>query len=78
MEFIQEAIASRNVLVWIILVLLCIIFIKVLKSFGKVFFLLILGLGVIFLLNKVSPGLFDPLIEFVGGGWLSDQSPGDK
>ncbi len=75
MEFLQEAIASRNIVVWIILVVLLIIFIKVLKSAGKAFVLMLIFVGVAFILAKIFPGLLDPLIDFVRGGWLGDQRP---
>ncbi len=75
MEFLQEAIASRNIVVWIILVVLLIIFVKILKSAGKGFVLLLILVGVVVLLAKIFPGLLDPLIDFVRGGWLGDQRP---
>jgi hypothetical protein len=72
MEFLQEAIASRNIVVWVILVVLLLIFIKFLKSVGKGFIILMLLIGVIVLIAKVFPGLVAPLIDFVQGGWLGD------
>ena len=75
MEFLQEAVASRNIVVWIILVVLLIIFIKVLKSAGKGFVLLLILVGVVVLLAKIFPGLLEPLVDFVRGGWLGDQRP---
>ncbi len=75
MEFLQEAIASRNIVVWIILVVILIIFIKVLKSAGKGIVLLLIFIGVVALLAKMFPDLLAPLIDFVRGGWLGDQRP---
>jgi hypothetical protein len=75
MEFLQEAIASRNIVVWIILVVLLIVFIKILKSAGKGFVLLIIFAGIALLLAKIFPGLLEPIIDFVRGGWLGDQRP---
>lgn len=75
MEFLQEAIASRNIVVWIILVVLLILFIKILKSAGKGFVLLLIFVGVVLLLAKVFPGLLEPIADFVRGGWLGDQRP---
>ena len=75
MEFLQEAVASRNIVVWIVLIVLLLIFIKVLKSVGKVFVLLLIFAGVVALLAKIFPGLLDPAIDFVCGGWLGDQRP---
>lgn len=68
MEFFQEAIASHNILVWIILIVLLIVFIKILKSAGKGLFLLIISILAVFALAKIFPGLFDPLIDLVKGG----------
>ena len=76
MDFLQEAIASRNIVVWIIFLVIFIIFIKVLKSAGKgILFLLIID-GVVALLEKVFPGMLEPLVDFVRGGWLGDQGSG--
>lgn len=75
MEFLQEAIASRNIVVWIILIVLLILFIKLLKSAGKGFVLLLILIGVFFILAKVFPGLLDPIVDFVRGGWLGEQRP---
>lgn len=75
MEFLQEAIASRNIVVWIILVVILIIFIKILKSAGKAVVLLIIFIGIVALLAKVFPGLLEPVIDFVRGGWLGDSRP---
>jgi len=75
MEFLQEAIASRNIVVWIILVVLLILFIKILKSVGKGFVMLLIGVGLVMLLAKFFPGLMEPLVDFVRGGWLGDHRP---
>jgi type IV secretory pathway TrbD component len=75
MEFLQEAIASRNIVVWIILVVLLILFIKILKSAGKGFVMLLIAVGLVMLLAKVFPGFMEPLVDFVRGGWLGDHRP---
>lgn len=75
MEFLQEAIASRNIVVWIILVVLLILFIKILKSAGKGIVMLIILIGVIALLAKMFPDFLAPIVDFVRGGWLGDQRP---
>jgi hypothetical protein len=72
MEFLEEAIASRNIVIWIILVVLLILFIKFLKSVGKGFIILMLLVGVAFFIGKVFPGLVAPILDFVKGGWLGD------
>jgi hypothetical protein len=75
MEFLQEAIASRNIVFWIILVVLLILLFKILKSVGKCILRLIIIIGIVVLLVKFFPGLFEPLVDFVRDAWLGDQSP---
>ena len=75
MEFLQEAIASRNIVFWIILVVLLILLFKVLKTVGKCILKLTIIIGIVALLVKFFPGLFEPLIDFVRDAWLGDQGP---
>lgn len=75
MEFLQEAIASRNIAFWIILAVLLILLFKILKSVGKCILRLILIIGIVALLVKFFPGLFEPLVDFVRDAWLGDQGP---
>ena len=75
MEFLQEAIASRNIVFWIILVVLLILLFKILKSVGKCILKLIIIIGIVALLVKFFPGLFEPTIDFVRDAWLGDQGP---
>lgn len=75
MEFLQEAIASRNIVVWILLIIILIVFIKILKSAGKGIVLLLIFVGVVALLAKMFPDFLAPAIDFVRGGWLGDQRP---
>ena len=75
MEFLQEAIASRNIAFWIILAVLLILLFKILKSVGKCILRLILIIGIVALLVKFFPGLFEPLVDFVRDTWLGDQGP---
>ena len=75
MEFLQEAIASRNIAFWIILAVLLILLFKILKSVGKCILRLILIIGIVALLVKFFPGLFEPLVDFVREAWLGDQGP---
>jgi fucose permease len=72
MEFIQEAIASRNIVVWAILLVLLIVLIKVLKSASKGLIVILLVIGFGFLASRMFPDLFAPAIDFVRGGWLGD------
>jgi len=75
MEFLQEAIASRNIVFWIILVILLILLFKILKTVGKCILKLTIIIGIVALLVKFFPGLFEPLIDFVRDAWLGDQGP---
>ena len=75
MEFLQEAIASRNIVFWIILVVLLILLFKILKSVGKCILKLTIIIGIVALLVKFFPGLFEPLVDFVRDAWLGDQIP---
>lgn len=75
METIKEMVFSGNIIAWIILLLILIVFIKVLKSAGKgliVFFLLIAG---VFIIAKFFPGFAEPIADFVRGGWLGEHRP---
>ncbi len=75
MEFLQEAIASRNIVFWIILVVLLFLSFKILKSVGKCILRLIIIIGIVALLEKFFPELFEPLFDFVRDALLGDQSP---
>ena len=75
MEFLQEAIASRNIVFWIILLVLLILIFKILKSVGKCILKLTIIIGIVALLVKFFPGLFEPLIDFARDAWLGDPSP---
>ena len=75
MEFLQEAIASRNIVFWIILVVLLILLFKILRSVGKCILRLTIIIGIIALLVKFFPGLFEPMVVFVRDAWFGNQSP---
>jgi hypothetical protein len=75
MEFLQEAIASRNIVFWIILAVSLILLFKILKSVGKCILRLIIIIGIVVMLVKFFPGLFEPLFDFVRDAWLDDQGP---
>ena len=75
MEFLQEAIASKNITFWIILAVLLFLLFKILKSVGKCIIKLLIIIGIVLLLLKFFPGLFEPMIDFVRDAWLGDQGP---
>lgn len=72
MDYIQEAIASRDLVVWAILLVLLLIVVKILKSLGTGFFILLILIGIGFALAQVFPGFVEPIVEWVKGGWLGD------
>ncbi|MEC8209823.1 MAG: hypothetical protein VX051_05125 [Verrucomicrobiota bacterium] len=73
MEFLQEAIATRNIVFWIILLVLLIFLFKILKSVARCILKLTIIIGIIALLVKFFPGLFEPMIDFVRDAWLGNQ-----
>ena len=73
MEYLQEAIASRNVVFWIILIVLLVLLFKFLKSMGKCILKLIIIIGILALIVKFFPEPFDPLIDFVREAWHGNQ-----
>ena len=54
---------------------LLILLIKILKTVGKCILRLIIIIGIVVLLVKFFPGLFEPLIDFVRDAWFDDQGP---
>lgn len=75
MEFLQETLASRNIVAWVILIILLILFIKLLKSMGKGLILFAVFCAGVFVVAKYFPGIAEPIADFVRGGWLGDQHP---
>ena len=75
MEELREALMSKNIIVWIVLVIILVIALKLLKSAGKFFIILLAVIIIGFILHHFAPGVLDPLIDFVRGGWLGDNRP---
>ncbi|MFU8847266.1 MAG: hypothetical protein ACNA77_00920 [Opitutales bacterium] len=75
MDAFKDLIFSGNIVGWIILIVLLIIFIKLLKSVGKGMFLFAAFCLGVFLIAKFFPGIAEPITDFVRGGWLGDQRP---
>ena len=75
MEAVKEMIFSGNIVAWIILVVLLIIFVKVLKSAGKGLLLFGAFVAVVLLIGKFFPGFAEPIADFVRGGWLGEHRP---
>ena len=72
MDAIKEAITSGNVVAWILLIILLILFIKLLKSVGKGILLLAAFCIGVFLLAKYFPGVAEPITDFIRGSWMSE------
>jgi len=74
MEGIVEALKSGNIVAWAIVVVLVVLFLKLLQSVGRgmVVILMILAIGAV--LYNFFPGVVAPLVDFVKGGWLRDNS----
>lgn len=72
MEFFQEALASRDLVAWVILILLIVVVVKILKSLGVGLVLLLLIIGIGYILAQFFPDFIQPLVDYVGGGWLGD------
>ncbi len=72
MEELKQALLSRNIIAWAIIIVLFILLLKLLKSAGKglVICLGVLLLGVV--LYQFFPGVIAPMVDFVRGGWLGD------
>ncbi|MGJ8653989.1 MAG: hypothetical protein ACSHX8_12005 [Opitutaceae bacterium] len=75
MEELREALMSKNIIVWIVLVIILVVALKLLKNAGKFFVVLLALIVVGFILNYFSPGILDPMIDFVRGGWLGEHRP---
>lgn len=71
MEFVKEALLSRNILAWVILIVVIILLIKFIRSAGAAILILGLILGLVYVLHTYFPGVVAPLVEFVRGGWLN-------
>ncbi len=70
MEALKEALLSRNIVAWAIIIVLVVLFLKLLQSAGKGLFILIAITALSFVLYKFFPGVIQPVVDFVQGGWL--------
>jgi hypothetical protein len=75
METLKELIFSGNLIGWIILVVLLILFIKILKSAGKGLLLFAAFCIGVFIIAKFFPGIAEPIADFIRGGWLGEHRP---
>jgi len=75
MDTFKELIFSGNIVGWIILIVLLILFIKILKSAGKGLLLFAAFCAGVFLIAKFFPGIAEPIADFIRGGWLGEHRP---
>lgn len=73
MEALKEALMSRNILAWGIVILLVVLVLRLLKSATQGFVILVVIFALLFVLYRFFPGVSAPLVDFVKGGWLGDQ-----
>ena len=75
MEMLKEALLSRNIIAWVILLVLFVLCLKLLKSAGKGLVIFIVILILSFILTKFFPDAVAPLVDIVKGGWLGEERP---
>lgn len=66
---------SRNIIAWVIVLVVFVLCLKFLKNAGKG---IIIFIGIMLLcaiLAKYFPGVVAPLVDFVKGGWLGEHRP---
>ena len=73
MEMLKEALLSRNIIAWVILLVLFVLCLKLLKSAGKGLVIFIVILILSFILMKFFPDAVAPLVDIVKGGWLGEE-----
>ena len=73
MEGFIDALMSRNILAWVLVIFLVIVVLRLLKTATKGFVILACIFILIFVIQKFFPGFAAPIVDFVKGGWLGDQ-----
>lgn len=71
MEAFLEALASKNLVAWAIVVLVLVFLLKLLQSAGKMLLILVVVAVVAGLLMTFFPELMRPFREFIGGSWMN-------
>lgn len=71
----MESFHPGYLVVGVILLFLLIIVFKILKNLSKGLIVIASLVLVIFLLSKYAPGVIEPMVDFVQGGWLGDDRP---
>jgi uncharacterized membrane protein len=75
MEMLKEALFSRNIIAWAIVLVLIVLFLKLLQSAGKGLVIFIGILILVITLFRFFPEVVAPLVDFVRGGWLGENRP---
>jgi hypothetical protein len=75
MEMLKDALMSSNIIAWVIVLVLFVLCLKLLKSAGKGIVIFIGIVVLFFILSKYFPGVVDPMVDFVKGGWLGSDRP---
>jgi hypothetical protein len=72
MEMLKEALLSRNIIAWGMLLVVMVLFLKLLQTASKG---LVLGVGLlilVFLLFRYFPEVVGPLVDWVRDNWLPE------
>lgn len=72
MESIKQALFSGNIIAWVIVFVILILFLKFLKNAGKGLVIFLAILVLFGLLLKFFPDVAQPGIDFVSGGWMGN------
>jgi hypothetical protein len=75
METLKEVLMSRNIIAWVIILVLFVLCLKLIKSAGKGIVIFICMIILCVILAKFFPGIVAPLVDFVNGGWLGNDQP---
>jgi len=75
MDKLKDALLSQDIIAWIILVVVLVLFLKLLKNAGKGVIILVSILILFAILAQFFPQVLAPMVDFVRGGWLGDNRP---
>ena len=72
MDLLKDALLSRNIMAWAILLLVIVLFLKLLQTASKGLVLVVGLLILVFLLFRFFPEVAGPLVDWVRGSWLGE------
>ncbi len=75
MDAFIESFQPGYLIVGVILLFALIVLFKIIKSLSKGLIVIASLILVIFLLARYAPGVIDPMVDFVKGGWMGDDRP---